>query len=122
MAIAHITSTKDTGIVNPLDLNLQMSHTDLHFNMKSDFSERTIYLQATTRGDNKVNKEIFVGVKKGCVFNVPNPSYEFVFDHGYAGETYGVSDIVQVFNASTSNVVISSSWTACSIDMIIFER
>jgi hypothetical protein len=43
-----------------------MSHSALNINLKEDFSERTIFLQATTRGDNKVEKEIFIGVKKAC--------------------------------------------------------
>jgi hypothetical protein len=93
--------------------------------MKSDFSERTIYLQATTRGDNKVNKEIFVGVKKACTYNTPT-NLEYVFDHGYAGDTYGLSEIVQVMAATTSNAAEGSTyqeWTgSCDIDMIIYER
>jgi hypothetical protein len=60
-------------------------------------------MQATTRGDRKVKKEIFLGVKKSCEYNVPNLSYEFVFDHGYAGDTYGVGDLVSMFNVSTEN-------------------
>jgi hypothetical protein len=47
-------------------------------------------MEATTRGDNKVKKEIFLGMKKACKFNLASLSYEFVFDHGYAGDTYGV--------------------------------
>jgi hypothetical protein len=26
-----------------------------------------------------------------------------VFDHGYAGDTYGVEDLIQVFSATTNN-------------------
>jgi hypothetical protein len=50
-------------------------------------------MEATTRGDNKIKKEIFMGMKKACQFNLPT-SYEFVFDHGYAGDTYGIQDLV----------------------------
>jgi Na+-transporting NADH:ubiquinone oxidoreductase subunit NqrF len=84
-----------------------------------------IYLQATTRGDNQIKKEIYVGVKKACKFNL-NTDYEFVFDHGYAGDTYGVNDIIDVFNATTSNRDPSSvheNWTgSCTIDTIIYQR
>jgi hypothetical protein len=89
-------------LANPLDMNLRMAFSDLHINLKKEFPERTIYLQATTRGDNKVKKELKVGVKKACNFNLPT-SYEFVFDHGYAGDTYGVEDLIQVFSATTNN-------------------
>ena len=51
-------------------------------------------MEATTRGDNKIKKEIFMGMKKACQFNVENLKYEFVFDHGYAGDTYGIQDLV----------------------------
>jgi hypothetical protein len=51
-------------------------------------------MEATTRGDNNIKKEIFVGVKKACDINFPNLSYEFVFDHGYAGDTYGIQDLI----------------------------
>jgi hypothetical protein len=63
-AVAHISS--QLTLSNNLNLNLEMSHSALHINLKEDFSERTIFLQATTRGDNKVEKEIFLGVKKAC--------------------------------------------------------
>jgi hypothetical protein len=110
---------------NALKMNLQMEFSELHINYQKDFAERTIFLEATTRGDHKVKKEIFVGVKKACKFNLPT-SYEFVFDHGYAGDTYGVKDIVEVFNASTSNFAegsIHQDWSgSCNIDMIIYER
>jgi hypothetical protein len=71
-----------------------MDFSDLNINKKHDYPERTIFMQATTRGDHKVKKEILLGVKKACLFNVPSTSYEFVFDHGYAGDTYGVQDLV----------------------------
>jgi hypothetical protein len=54
--IAYITNTMD--LANPLDMNLRMAFSDLHINLKKDFPERTIYLQATTRGDNQVKKEL----------------------------------------------------------------
>ena len=99
---------------------------DLNFNLKTDTAEVTIFLQATTRGDISVQKNIFLGVKKACKFNVANTDYEFVFDHGYAGDTYGVSDLIKVFNTSTSNTVESpadTNWGAsCTIDIIIYER
>jgi hypothetical protein len=107
-------------------MNLQMSFTDLKINIKKDFNERTIFLQATTRGDNKIKKEMLVGIKKACKFNVPHLTYEFVFDHGYAGDTYGVNDIINVYGATTSNFAEGSShqdWTgSCNIDSIIYER
>jgi hypothetical protein len=82
-------------------------------------------MQATTRGDNQVKKEIFLGVKKACNFNLPT-SYEFVFDHGYAGDTYGVEDLIQVFSATTNNKAEGSThqdWTSsCNMDTIIYER
>jgi hypothetical protein len=62
--IAYITNTMD--LANPLDMNLKMVFTDLHVNLKKDFPERTIFLEATTRGDNKIKKEMFIGVKKAC--------------------------------------------------------
>jgi hypothetical protein len=78
-------------------------------------------MEATTRGDNKIKKEIFMGMKKACQFNLPT-SYEFVFDHGYAGDTYGAGDIVNVFNATTANYVNPSPWSgSCTIDMIIYQ-
>ena len=80
-------------LVNPLDMNLRMVFSDFYINLKKDFPERTIYLQANTRGDNQIKKEIYVGVKKACNFNLPT-TYEFVFDHGYAGDTYGIQDLV----------------------------
>ena len=53
-------------------------------------------------------------------------NYEFVFDHGYAGDTWGITDLVKIFNASTSNFAEGSlyqEWTgSCDIDMIIYER
>jgi hypothetical protein len=67
-----------------------MTHSDFNINMKRDFPERTIFMQVTTRGDNKVKKEILLGVKKACKFDVVNTDYEFVFDHGYAADTYGI--------------------------------
>jgi hypothetical protein len=49
-----------------------------------------------------------------------------VFDHGYAGDTWGISDLVHIFNASTSNFAEGSEyqdWTgSCAIDMIVYER
>jgi hypothetical protein len=97
----------------------------LNINLMKDFAERTIYLQATTRGDNKVKKEITVGVKKACKFDLPT-SYEYVFDHGYAGDTYGVEDMIQVFNATTGNLDEGSThqeWSgSCNMDTIIYER
>jgi hypothetical protein len=64
-------------------------------------------------------------VKKACQFNLPT-SYEFVFDHGYAGDTYGVNDIIDVFNATTSNRSpgsVHQDWTdSCTIDTIIYQR
>jgi hypothetical protein len=72
-----------------------------------------------------VKKEILVGVKKSCKFNVPT-NFEFVFDHGYAGETYGVSDIVSVLGATTSNFDEGSTYQdwagSCKMDVIIFEK
>jgi hypothetical protein len=65
--VASITTTFD--LPNPLNMNLKMSFSDLHINLLKDFPERTIFLEATTRGDNKIQKEIFVGVKKACLFN-----------------------------------------------------
>lgn len=85
-------------LTNPLNMNLKMDFSDLQINLQKDFAERTIFLQATTRGDNKIKKELLVGVKKACKFVVPT-TFEFVFDHGYAGETYGIKDIVDVFSA-----------------------
>ena len=107
-AIAYITYSLDTDIVNPLGLNLKMSHSNLYANMKSDIPERKIHLQATTRGDNKVNKQILVVIKKACNFITPT-SFEYVFDHGYAGDTYGLSELVQVIDASTANFVQGST-------------
>jgi hypothetical protein len=98
--VAEITNSM--VLPNSLDMNLKMAHSDLKINLKKDFAERTIFMQATTRGDNQVKKEIFLGVKKACNFNLPT-SYEFVFDHGYAGDTYGVEDLIQVFSATTNN-------------------
>ena len=67
-----------------------------------------------------------MGMKKACKFNVPNLSYEFVFDHGYAGDTYGIHDLIEVFNTSTSNTESSpthQNWVEpCLTDMIIYER
>jgi hypothetical protein len=64
-------------------------------------------------------------VKKACTFNTPS-SFEYVFDHGYAGDTYGLTDIIQVMSATTSNVAEGSpnqEWSgSCNIDTIIFER
>jgi hypothetical protein len=57
---------------NKLKMNLNNEFTDLHINLKRDFPERTIFMEATTRGEFKVKKEIFVGVKKACKFNVPS--------------------------------------------------
>ena len=82
-------------------MNVKMTFSDLNFNLKSDFPERTIYIQTITRGDNKVKKDIFVGVKMACVFNSPT-NFEFVFDHGYAGDIYGLNDVVNVLCATTS--------------------
>jgi hypothetical protein len=89
-------------------------------------------LQATTRGNIAVRKSIFVGVKKACNFDFPaalvTASYikEFVFDRGVEAEIYGLSDVVTVVGASTSNVAEGSThqeWTgSCSIDMIIYDR
>jgi hypothetical protein len=105
---------------------------DLHFNLKADYAESTIYLQATTRGDISVQKSIFVGVKKACDFNFPTALVtashvkEFVFDRGSEAEIYGLADVVTVIGASTSNVAEGSTyqeWTgSCSIDMIIYDR
>jgi hypothetical protein len=64
LAIAYIDNTMTQA--NPLNMNLQMSFSNLFVNMKSDFSEETLFLEATTRGDNKIKKEIFLGVKKSC--------------------------------------------------------
>jgi hypothetical protein len=72
-------------------------------------------LQATTRGDISAQKSIFVGVKKACDFNFPaalataNNIQEFVFDHGSPGEIYGISDLVKVFDASTTNIAEGST-------------
>ena len=87
-----------------------MVFSDLFFNMKQDFPERTIYLEATTRGDNKVKKEIFVGVKKACTFNVANLIQEVVFDHGHAGNTYGLTNMVTAISAATANVAEGSTY------------
>ena len=51
---------------NPLKMNLEMEFSEFKINKLRDFPERTIFLQATTRGDNKVKKEIFLGMKKAC--------------------------------------------------------
>ena len=121
--VAKITSTN--VLTNDLNMNLKMEFSDFKVNLQKDFAERTVFLEATTRGDNKVKKEILVGVKKACKFTVPS-SYEFVFDHGYAGETYGVSDIVSVLGAETSNFEEGSTYQewigSCNIDIIIFEK
>jgi hypothetical protein len=64
-------------------------------------------------------------VKKACQFDLPT-SYEFVFDHGYAGDTYGVNDIIDVFNATTTNRSpgsVHQDWIdSCTIDTIIYQR
>jgi hypothetical protein len=116
--------TNEMTLANPLKMNLEMKFSDLKINKKRDFPERTIFMEANTRGDNKIKKEIFMGMKKACKFNVPNLSYEFVFDHGYAGDTYDVLDLVEVFNSSTINFAPNSvheNWSdSCNIDMIIF--
>ena len=74
----------------------------MKINIKKDFHERIVYLQATTRGDNKVKKEVLIGVKKACQITVPATTLEFVFDHGYAGDIYGLNDVVNVLCATTS--------------------
>ena len=86
--------TNQMTLANPLKMNLEMVFSHFKINKKRDFPERTIFMEATTRGDNKVKKEIFMGMKKACQFNVPNLDYEFVFDHGYAGDTYGIQDLI----------------------------
>ena len=63
-AIAYIENSMTQA--NILNMNLQMSFSNLFVNMKKDSSEETIFLEATTRGDNKIKKEIFLGVKKAC--------------------------------------------------------
>jgi hypothetical protein len=51
-----------------------------------------------------VKKEIFVGVKKACQFNVPSLIQEVVFEHGDAGNTYGLTNMVSAITATTANV------------------
>jgi hypothetical protein len=103
--------------------------TGLNINIKDDFNERQIYLEATTKGGQKIKKEIFLGVKKSCKFNVPATTVEFVFDHGYAGDTYGLNNVVSVMSATTSHIDVDGTATPhmnwsdpCIIDTIIFER
>jgi hypothetical protein len=50
-----------------LDMHANTVFSDLHFNLKADYAESTIFLQATTRGDISVQKSIFVGVKKALI-------------------------------------------------------
>ena len=79
----------------------------------------------TTRGDNQIDKPIFAGIKKACLYNLEK-EFEFVFDHGYAGDTYGLEDLIAIFNATTANVSPGSeyeNWSGpCKIDMIISQR
>ena len=119
----NITNSDSTAIAYKED------NTDLHINIKDDFNERQIYLEATTRGDQKIQKEIFLGVKKSCQFIVPTTTVEYVFDHGYAGDTYGLNDVVSVMGATTSHIDVEGvatphmNWSdPCNIDTIIFER
>ena len=43
--------TNQMTLVNPLKMNLEMEFSEFKINKKRDFPERTIFLQATTRGD-----------------------------------------------------------------------
>ena len=89
-------------------MHLKMKHTDLNFNLKTDFPEQMIFLTATTRGDNQIDKPIFVGVKKACEFKLAT-ELEFVFDHGDAGDTYSLEDLITIYDATTANKAPSST-------------
>ena len=49
-----------------------------------------------------------------------------MFDHGYAGDTYSLEDLITIYGATTANKAPSSTfedWTdSCKIDTIIYER
>ena len=90
-------------------MHLTKTHTKLNFNLKADFPEQNIFLTATTRGDNTIHKPIFVGIKKACVFNLAT-ELEYVFDHGYAGDTYSLEDLIAIYGATTANKAPSSTF------------
>ena len=53
-------------------MNLRMAFSDFHINLKKDFPARTIFKEATTRGDNKIKKEVFMGMKGACKRDGPS--------------------------------------------------
>jgi hypothetical protein len=70
-----------------------MAFSPLNFNVKQDWPEQKMWLEAKTRGVNIVSKEVFTGTKKACVFAIKpvqisledslsasNRDNEYVFD------------------------------------------